>query len=247
VEDPVNRTLIVVPLAVLAVGGAFVFGGRGTSAAVAADAPTATSGVVVDGLGKVTGTPDFVRVTLGVSLQRTDVSAALRDANTLQARVLAALKKDGVADKDLQTSDVSLYPSYDGKGRRNGYQISETLTAKLAVAKAGQGITDAVTAGGSAGTLQGVSFDLDDNAALLDAARDAAYADAKAKAERYATLSGRHLGDLQLVTESVTAPEVQRDLRAADKAAAPSPASAVPISAGSQQVSVSVTVRWALR
>jgi uncharacterized protein YggE len=243
----VNRIALAAPLVVLAVGGAFVLGGHDSPPASAADVPAATSGVVVDGLGKVTGTPDFVRATLGVNLQRSDVTTALRDANTLQARVSAALKRDGVTGKDVQTSDVSLYPSYDNKGRRNGYQISETLTAKLPVAKAGQGITDAVLAGGSAATLQGVSFELEDNAALLNDARDAAYADAKSKAERYAKLSGRSLGDLQLVTESVTVPEVQRGY-AEDKAARPSAAVAsVPISAGSQQVSVSVTVRWALR
>jgi uncharacterized protein YggE len=242
----VNRTVIAAPLVVLAVGGAFALGGHDSRVASAADVPASTSGVVVDGLGKVTGTPDFVRATLGVNLQRADVSTALRDANTLQSRVTAALAKDGVTGKDVQTSDVSLYPSYDSKGRRNGYQMSETLTAKLPVAKAGQGITDAVLAGGSSATLQGVGFELEDNAALLDTARDAAFADAKTKAERYAKLSGRSLGDLQLVTESVAAPEVQR--LGFDKAlAAPAPVSAVPISAGSQQVSVSVTVRWALR
>jgi uncharacterized protein YggE len=244
----VNRTVIAAPLAALAIGGAFVLGGHGIRTAAAADVPATTSGVVVDGLGKVTGIPDFVRATLGVSLQRADVGTALRDANALQSRVTAALRKDGLTAKDVQTSDVSLYPSYDSKGHRNGYQISETLTAKLPVAKAGQGITDAVLAGGNSATLQGVGFELEDNTALLDAARSAAFADAKTKAERYASLSGRSLGDLQLVTESVTAPEARRPY--ADKAAvggASAAASAVPISAGSQQVSVSVTVRWALR
>ena len=243
-----NRTVIAAPLVVLAVGGAFALGGHDARPAAAADVPAATSGVVVDGLGKVTGIPDFVRATLGVNLQRADVSTALRDANTLQARVTAALAKDGVTGKDVQTSDVSLYPSYDSKGHRNGYQISETLTAKLPVAKAGKGITDAVLAGGSSATLQGVGFELEDNAALLDTARDAAFADAKKKAERYATLSGRSLGDLQLITESVTAPDVQRMFQ--DKLASAGSAASVPsvpISAGSQQVSVSVTVRWALR
>jgi uncharacterized protein YggE len=243
----VNRIALAIPLVVLAVGGAFVVGGHDARTASAADVPAATSGVVVDGLGKVTGTPDFVRATLGVSLLRADVSTALRDANALQSRVTAALKKDGVTGKDVQTSDVSLYPSYDSKGHRNGYQMSETLTAKLPVAQAGQGITDAVLAGGSSATLQGVGFELEDNASLLDAARDAAYADAKAKAERYAKLSGRSLGDLQLVTESIAAPEAPRAYAKAADAAGTAAPSSVPISAGSQQISVSVTVRWALR
>lgn len=240
-----NRTVLAAPLVAAAVVGAFLVGDdRSTKVAVAADTAAATSGVVVDGLGKVSGTPDVLRVTLGVSLRRADVSAVLKDANALQNRVRAALKKDGVAAKDLQTSGVNIYPSYDKKGRRNGYSVSETLTAKLRnLDKAGRAISDAVVAGGNSATLQGVSFALEDNVALLGQARDAAYAEAKAKAQRYADLSGRTLGEVQLVTESVSAPQPFGSALSFTRAAT----SAVPIDPGSAQVSVSVTVRWALR
>ncbi len=72
---------------------------------------------LVDGLGKTTGTPDVLRVVLGVTLRRPDVSAALADANVRQTRLRDALKRAGLAPADLQTSDVSGYPSYDNKGR----------------------------------------------------------------------------------------------------------------------------------
>ena len=86
------------PLVVVAIAGAFLFGGGSTlKVAVAADPPAATSGVHVDGPGKTTGTPDVLRVVLGVTLRRPDVSAALADVNARQTRLRDALKRAGVA------------------------------------------------------------------------------------------------------------------------------------------------------
>ena len=245
-----KRTVLAAPFVIAAIGAAFVLGGGRTHPAAAVeDTPAGTSGVVVDGTGKVNGTPDVLRVTLGVSLRRADVSTALADANSLQNKVRAALKKDGVEAKDLQTSDVSIYPSYDRKGQRDGYQVTETLTAKLRdLKKAGRAMSDAVVAGGNAATLQGVSFALEDNVTLLTEARDAAYADAKAKADRFAQLSGRNLGPVQLITESTSAPQVLQQYDSLRSGATAAKAlSDVPLDPGSSQVSVSVTVRWALR
>lgn len=245
-----KRTVLpVLSAAVVLAAAVFAYdAGRGPRTAVAADAPAGTSGVVVDGLGKVTGTPDVLRATLGVSVHGAQVSNTLAQANDLQRRVAAALAHSGVAAKDLQTSDVRIDQDYNNKGRPDGYRVTETLTAKLRnLAKAGQALTDAVKVGGNDAQLQGVSFDLEDNAALLGTARDQAFADAKAKAQRYAELSGRTLGDVQLISES-TAPLAPVTFGVAGSAgrgaAGDSP---VPISAGSQDVSVSVTVRWSLK
>lgn len=235
-----------VALLIAAVVGVYLFAGHvpQQKAAVAADVPASTNGIVVDGTGLTSGTPDVLRVVLGVTVRRGDVSSALEAANSRQNRLRNVLKKGGVQAKDLQTSEVSVYPSYDNRGRPNGYQVSETLTAKLRnLTKAGRLITDAVNAGGNEAVVQGVSFTLEDNVALLAQARDAAFADAKAKAERYADLSGRALGAVQLITESTSAP-VQRYAYDSAKAASRSP---VPIEPGTSDISVSVTVRWALR
>ncbi len=246
-----NRSVLAAPLVVATVAGAFLLGGGSTpKVAVAADPPAATSGVLVDGLGRTTGTPDVLRVVLGVTLRRPDVSAALSDANARQTRLRDTLKRAGVAAADLQTSDVSVYPSYDNKGRPDGYQVSETLTAKLRnLKKAGRAISDAVGAGGSEATVQGVSFALEDNAALLKQARDNAYGDAKDKAQRYAQLSGRTLGDVQLIAESAQAPQQLPQALDSFRAVAGTTGKVadVPVDPGSSQVSVSVTVRWALR
>lgn len=243
------KRVVLPTLSVAVVLAAAVFAydaGRGPRTAVAADVPPSTSGVVVDGLGKVSGTPDVLRATLGVSVHGVQVSEALAKANGLQRLVAAALARDGVAAKDLQTSDVRIDQDYTNKGRPDGYRVTETLTAKLRnLGRAGQALSHAVAAGGNQALLQGVSFDLEDNAALLKGARDAAFADAKTKAQRYAELSGRTLGAVQLVTES-TSPAAPVGYGLAFRSAAPSGAADVPVQAGSQDISVSVTVRWAL-
>ncbi|MCW2572251.1 MAG: hypothetical protein JWO88_2309, partial [Frankiales bacterium] len=166
----------------------------------------------------------------------------------IQNRVRAAARRDGVDPKDMQTADVSLYPSYSNKGVPNGYLVNQSLTLKLRnLAKAGKTIGDAVIAGGNAARVQGVSFALEDNAALLQQARDAAYHDARQKAERYAELSGRALAQVELVSEQVPQGAQPMPYAMADSAAAGPKLSEVPIDAGQSQVSVSVTVRWSLR
>ena len=253
-----NPTLVVL-IAVVAVAGvaaaaAFTLGSAaGPRAAAAAGPPaagepaaqTSTSGVLVDGLGRVAGTPDVLRVELGVEVKRPDVSSALFEASSTLGKVRAAVSKAGVADKDVQTTGLNVYPAYDSKGRIDGYQVSEQVRVVLRdLGRAGRTIGAAVQAGGDAARLQGVSFSLEDNARLLAQARDAAFADARTKAERYADLAGRKLGVVQLVTETVSDP---RPVAFATLAkAADSASQAVPIDAGTSQVSVSVQVRWSL-
>jgi uncharacterized protein YggE len=244
-----RTALLVVPLAAVVAVGYVVGTVHEPQHATAAAGDPAAEGVIVSGLGKVSGTPDVLRVQLGVEVRRADVSEALADANEIQNRVRAAARRDGVDAKDMQTADLSVYPSYNNKGAPNGYTVNQSLTLKLRnLSKAGKTIGDAVTAGGNAARVQGVSFALEDNTALLQQARDAAYHDARLKADRYAELSGRSLNQVELVSEQV--PQGEQPMpyaRDALAAAAPAASSEVPIDAGQSQVSVSVTVRWSLR
>jgi uncharacterized protein YggE len=128
----------------------------------------------------------------------------------------------------------------------NGYDVLQTLAITLrSIADAGATISDAAAAGGNATRINGVSFAIDDNTAVLNQARDAAFADAKAKAEQYAKLAGRSLGKVSVITEGSTdtGGGVVYPMYATRSQAAGSP---VPISAGSQQVTVTNTVVWQL-
>lgn len=236
-----KRSLIVLPVLIVALVTAFLLGGRPPGAAKAATASEGSS-VVVDGNGESSGAPDVLRLTLGISISGADVNGTLERANQQIARIQASLRANGARQEDLQTSNVSIYPTNTKAGRR--YEVSEQLTAKLRdLRQAGKAISAAVAAGGAGVTLDGVSFALEDNEQLLDAARDKAFADARRKAQKYAGLAGARLGKVQLVSESVDSSQIFADQGSFGGAAR---ASDVPIFGGSSQLNVRVTVRWAL-
>ena len=242
---PDRRT--VVPLvAVLVVGAvvavALVAGSRPVQAAPGDTSEEA--GVQVEGVGTATGTPDVLHVTVGVETSADSVGEALESANAAARSVLDALRGAGVAEADVQTVDVHVWPRYDGDGQRiTGYTAGQGIAATLRdLGSAGEMISAAVDAGGDAARLQGISYALDDDTALLAQARDEAFADARRKAEQYAELAGRTLGDLVSVQEQVT-PSGPAPI-AMDAAVAET--SAVPIAVGSSEVTVSATVRWSL-
>ncbi|MGH8906453.1 MAG: SIMPL domain-containing protein [Egibacteraceae bacterium] len=205
-------------------------------------------GVTVSGIGRVTGRPDVLRVTVGVSVTRPSVQAALDEANTAADGLLRALRGQGVAEADIQTRDFSVTPELrfpeGGAPVVSGYTVRNTVEARLRdLTRAGAALSAAVAAGGDAARVEGVGFTLEDNAALLEQAREAAFTDARARAEQYARLTGRSLGALLSVSETVAdspppAPFAQ-EAATAD--------AAVPIAPGQQEVAVTVTAVWALR
>lgn len=196
-------------------------------------------------MGTATGTSDVLYLTVGVEVGAGAVGDALSAADDAAGKVLDALRKAGVADADVQTRNVHLSPRYDGDGQDiTGYTAGQDLDVTLRhLDTAGATISAAVDAGGDAARLQGVSYELDDDAALRSKARELAYADARARAQQYAKLAGRELGDVVLVHEEVT-PSGPVPM-AADSTMAT--ASAVPIAPGTTDVTVTADVRWSLK
>src|SRR5882757_5323645 len=151
-----------------------------------------------------------------------------------------------VPPPDATTSAPTSTPDWEGPPGPNGYEVMETVAVTIRnLTDAGATISDAAAAGGDATRINGLSFAIDDNTAVLRQARDAAFADAKAKAEQYAKLAGRSLGKVSVITENSSGDGggVVYPMYAARSQAAGSP---VPISAGSQQVTVTNTVVWQL-
>ncbi len=228
---------------------AYLVGSGGSSGTAAkADTTAVTQNVVtVDGTGKAAGTPDTMVTTLGVDVRGASPSTALDGANKAMAKVQKAFLARGVAAKDLKTTGLSVSPVYvygKGKATLHGYEANEQLQATLRnLSTAGKTISAVVTIGGKSVTMQGISLDLEGNGTLVKDARADAYADAKAKAEQYAKLAGRTLGPVVSVSEHVAQPSSDSYPFAAASAAA---GASVPIQAGSQAVSVNVTVVWTL-
>ena len=208
----------------------------------------ANQGISVTGTGRVTGTPNLLRMQSSIDVTKPDVNAAMQAANITMSTVQQTLKADGVADKDLQTSGLSVQPNYnysDKGAQLTGYTVSEDLSVVLRdLSKAGSIISDAAKAGGDALRIGSATLDLDDDDALIAQARQQAFADAKAKAQAYASAAGRSLG--AVVTISETTNDQPQPMMFSAPMAAGSAAPAVPIQAGSQDVTVTTNVVWSL-
>ena len=238
-------TAVLASLALVGVYGVgAVTGPLAPASAQEATAGSSTTGVSVAGVGTVSGTPDVLRLSLRLVVVRLTADAALRDTNVVAGRVRAALREQGVAQADLQTTQLTIGPSSSGKpARLVGYQVVQGLGARLRdLSRAGEAISGAVAAGGPSLRFDGVSFVLSDDSPLKVRAREAAFAQARGKAEQYARLAGRALGPVQLVQE-----DVQPFFgESAQSGAGARSAADLVLDPGTQRVDVSVVVRWSL-
>jgi uncharacterized protein YggE len=239
-------------LLVLVAAGALLLAACGSgesnlSQAGSSDGDT-TGGINVSGQGTVTGKPDTLTVNLGVSVLRPTVDQATRDAATLATAITDALKANGVAEDDIQTSNYSIYPEYDYSGsqqRLTGYRVNNQVNVKIRnVDSAGAVIDAATAAGGDAAVVNNVAFSIEDDAELLQMARTAAWQDAEAKARQLAQLAGVTLGSAVSITETITynTPPIyyQREVAGAMDSVS------TPIESGTQDVIVNIQVIFAI-
>ena len=190
--------------------------------------------------------PDIATFSAGVVTQAADGNAALRQNAEQMNRVLAAIKAAGVADKDVQTSGISLNPQYryeeNQPPRITGYQASNTVNVKLReVAKMGK-VLDALVASG-ANQVNGPSFGIDDPEPLYDRARLDALKAARARAETYAGALGVRVRRIVSISEGGAAMPSPMPRMAMMKAAA---YDSTPVAAGESSVSVNLDVVFEL-
>jgi uncharacterized protein len=206
-----------------------------------APAQAAEKLVTVTGEATVAVAPDTAMIRLGVGTQEKTAREA-SEANARQmTAVLAAIKDTGVADRDIQTSRLSLQPQYDpnksGTARLTGFQASNQVTVRIRdIDKLPTVLDRAITAG--ANEMSGIEFVVSEQSKLLDQARDDAIADARRKAELYAKAAGAKLGRVVSITEEGSAPP-PRPIQALR-------AGAVPIAPGEQTLRAIVTVSYEL-
>jgi uncharacterized protein YggE len=217
----------------------------------AQSASAATSGVSVQGTGTVKVTPDTVRLTASITFVGATNSAASKAVSTSAAAFRAALRDKKVASKDIQSSNLTIYPEYtwtQEKGQElKGYRATQSFTVLIRdEVNAGTIIDAAVDAGGDNIQVSGVTpivLDIDD---AQDAAREKAVAKAKKKALAYAKLLDFDLGKILWVSE--TSSSYNPPIFAMAKAsAAESAAPPTEIDLGEQDVTVTVDVRWAIK
>lgn len=198
--------------------------------------------ITVTGNGTATGTPNQLVLSMGVQVTGVTVDSALSQANQGVRRVTQALEARGVAAAEIQTSDFSIWPNYRGDSQiPDSYGVSESLTATLNdLGNAGRQIEAAVHAGGNVVTVSNVSLNLTDTGPLMASARASAVRNARAKATQFARALGEPLGPVISISPVQTSQVVPVFANATA-----SGAKSVPISPGSQQVSVSITVVYA--
>jgi uncharacterized protein len=219
--------------------------GMRTGAGIQLTAASAGARITVTGNGVVSGTPNQLILDMGVQVNGASVDSALQQANQAANQVTSALRAQGVAASDIQTSGLYIQPNYGSNSQTpTGYGASESLTATLDnIQAAGAQIQAAVHAGGNAVTVDGVSLNLTDTSGLLASARARAVADARAKAAQYAQALGQPLGPVVSVSDQAQTTPSPVPMAANASAGK---ASSVPINPGSQQLTVSVTVVFAL-
>jgi uncharacterized protein YggE len=203
--------------------------------------------IVATGTARVRGTPDVLTVQLGVTSRGKTVGEALDRNNAAARKVIEVLLDGGVDKKDLQTTNFSIGPIYgDNASDIQGYQVSNVVVAQLRdLDKAGSLLDKAAQAGGDDVVVRNVSFDIDDTSDLVAAARADAVKRARNQGEQLAAAAGVQLGDVLTISES--SQDVGPVLAAPNAVAEERAASSVPIQSGSEELTVQVSVVFAIR
>lgn len=201
--------------------------------------------ISITGEATISTPPDLAQIEAGVTTDAKTAREASDANNAAMSKVLAALKSAGVAEKDYQTSRLSLQPQYTNPNRSgpsvlSGYRATNRVTIKLRDISKIAGVIDAVTAAG-ANDIGGISFAVSNASKLLDDARAEAVVDARRKAEIYAKAAGVSLGmPLNISEHGSSAPVMYR------RAAMPMAAEAA-IAPGEETLRVTVGVSWEIK
>lgn len=215
------------------------------SAPAFADSP---GRIAVSGQGEVRGAPDQAVLSVGVATTATTAASALSENAVKMNAVMATLKRAGVPEKSIQTSNFSVqpqYPSYNANAAEPphivGYQVSNQVSVTLDDTKKLGPTLDALVANG-ANQINSVGFAIKDPAALLSKARELAVADAINHARTYAKAAGVELGPILSIQEG--SGEIPRPLIGVMLAERAAP---TPIAPGEQSVTANVTVIFQIK
>lgn len=213
-------------------------------------APNATL-LSISAEGKSARTPDIATFTAGVTSQGDTAGAALSANSADMTRVIAALKRAGIADRDIQTSNLSLNPIYapqrqlpDGtvtpvQPKIVGYQVNNSVSVRQRKLNDYGKVIDTLVAAG-ANQVNGPSFDMENPDPAMDEARTEAIGKARARAALYARAAGLKVGRILSISESGgwSPPQpVMYRMAKADSA---------PVQAGELSLNVTVSVQFEL-
>jgi uncharacterized protein len=206
-----------------------------------------TRSITVTGEGEASGTPDQASITAGVQILAETVIDATRENESIIGKIMEALDEQGIPPEKIQTSNYSIWAEQNyqepGQNRITGYSVSNVVTVKMDdIGKIGDVLASVINAGANA--IHGIQFGVKDTKALEQQAREAAMADARARAESLARLAGVQLGEvLSISTSYGGGPPRPMMSRSYDMAEAAAPS----ISPGQQSLSVQIHATFAIR
>jgi uncharacterized protein YggE len=204
------------------------------------------SGIVVTGLGEVEAVPDMATASLGVRTEAETAQEAMAANSDAMEAVLQRLRSGGIDARDVQTNRLSLYPRYEhdpaeDRPEVRGYVAENSVSITVRDLDRLGEVLDAAIADG-ANTLDGLDFSVADPARLEDAARAAAMADARRKAEQLAAAAGAALGPVR----AIEATEDRGGIMFRGRQDMAQMAESVPIAPGEIAVTSRVTVTFDL-
>jgi uncharacterized protein len=205
------------------------------------------SAITVSGEATVSAAPDLAQIDAGVANDAKSAKEASDANNAAMGKVLLALKSAGIAEKDYQTSRLSLQPQYGqnkstGASPVIGFRASNRVTVKIRDVTKVAAIIDTLV-GAGANDIGNISFEVTQASKLLDDAREKAVEDARRKAEIYAKATGVTLGAPLSVSEGGAPMPLFKGRMAAAPMAAPQAA----VAPGEETLSVTVNVSWAIK
>jgi uncharacterized protein len=203
-----------------------------------------TGAIVVSGTGRVAVEPDIAELRLGVSVSRDSVTEARSEAARTMSAILEAVAAAGVAQRDVRTSQLSVQPRYEYRDGRPpalvGYDLANVVEVTVRdLATVAGVVDDALRAGAT--SLDGLSFRVDDPTEPERAARVAAVAAARARADVLAEAAGVTIAGVADIVEGGQPPafpraKAERMMLAAD--------ASTPVSTGTTDITVTVTVSY---
>jgi uncharacterized protein YggE len=218
--------------------------------AALADGAPAQRLLTVSGSGEVRAAPDRAALSTGVVTRERSAAAALAGNARAMNAVFETLKRAGIAEKDIQTSNFQVSPQYaaekpgtNAPQRIAGYEVSDTVNVTVeGLGKLGPTI-DALVASGS-NQIEGPSFSIADPKPLLAKAREEAVKDAVGRAQAYASAAGVTLGPIVSIYEGGGATTIQPMGRMMSMLKSPAE---TPIAAGEESVNATVSISWEIR
>lgn len=205
----------------------------------------------VSGTGEAVGIPDIASMTFSVVQQGDTVAAVTEAGNTTMENIMSVIKGAGIADEDIRTTSYYLSPRYDytkvNRGEIVGYDLNQSVTVKIRDLERTAEVADAVTQAG-ANSISSPVFEIDDPESVKTEARAEAFEKAQAKAESLAEAAGMKLGEIVTFSETGDDGIIPYANRYASESDSLTVDAALPsFAAGSEEISVTVNVTYALK